>query len=311
LNSILHKTKEIKHFKVFDMEDEWKNFQPFINQENNIVFNTKKKDLRESGKETGNQIIFLLAFAASMILIFACLPLFKSPEKLSDSLYTDKTTESIKLMDGSTVLLHPNSELQYYISLHNATERKLYLKGDAEFDITTSILPLKVYHDSIIIEVLGTKFFVQNINNTVRIININGTVKVSALHHPAKSRILQSGETYIYANGQFINPSDTLNQSKPKLIIPSEKIQKSITTGEVFKGSTYLLKSVIKNHLLKFYKKKIKLEKKTKLEDNAKVKLDLTKPYQEILEVLKNQGFIDFKQGECNDCYIIMSPVRK
>jgi hypothetical protein len=311
LNSIINKTKEIENFRVFDVDDEWNLFKPLIDQEMSNIYDLPKNKLQNFDKETGRQVIYFLSFAASLILIFAFLSFFSTPEKITDSLTTDSAAKSMRLVDGSKVQLKPHSKLDYFVSLNHAQERRLYLKGDAEFDISASILPLKVYHDSILIEVLGTKFSIKKFNKTVEIKNFSGSVKVSEINKSENFRILQSGDTFIYSNGKFINPADTLNIPKSTVKSTSEKSEKpnkTSATKEVTAGSTYLLKSVIKDHIIKFNKKKIKLEKKIKLDDNARVRLDLTKPYLQILEDLKKQGYIDFKKGDCEDCIIIMSP---
>lgn len=307
-NFILNKTKEIKNFKVFDVDDEWNLFKPLIDQETTNISDLSNNNLHDFTKETGRQVVFLLSFAASLILIFGFLSFFSSPEKIVDARTTDSGTDSIRLIDGSLVHLLPHSKLDFYISLNHAQERSLRLKGDAEFDISASILPLIVYHDSIKVEVLGTKFRIKKVNESVEIKNLSGSVKVSEINNAENARILRTGDIFYYLNGKFINPSDTLIITKSEINKSAEKIKKTRPTEEVTSGSIYLLKSVIKNHILKYNKKKIKLEKKIKLDDNARVKLDLSKPYLNILEDLKKQGFIDFKKGDCPDCFIITSP---
>lgn len=48
-----------------------------------------------------------------------------------------------------------------------------------------------------------------------------------------------------------------------------------------------------------------------KFDKNTNVKIDINKTYQEILLDLKTQGHIDFKPGDCDDCFIITSPAKK
>lgn len=307
-NSILNKTKEIKNFRVFDVDDEWNLFKPLIHQELSNISDLPNDNLQRFNKETSRQVVFLLSFAASLILIFACISFFSSTQKVVDSLTTDSETDSIRLIDGSLVLLLPHSKLDYYLSLNHAKERSLHLKGDAEFDISASILPLKVYHDSILVEVLGTKFSIRKVNDSIEIKNTSGSVKVSEINNAENTRILKKGDTYYYSNGKFINPADSLFKPKSDISPSPEKVKKTKPAEEVTPGSIYLLKSVIKNHILKYNKKKIKLGKKIKLDYNARVRLDLSKSYLNILEDLKKQGFIDFKKGDCPDCIIITSP---
>jgi FecR protein len=308
LNYIINKTKEIKNFKVFDVDDEWDKFKLSIDDETSSTDDLSKNKSQNIDKETGKQVIYLLSFAAGLILIFAFMFLFSTTKKITDSLTTNSAMETIKLVDGSVVQLHPNSKLDFFVSLDHAQERRLELEGDAEFDIAASILPLRVYHDSVLVEVLGTEFSIKKVNKTVEIKNISGSVKVSEINKVENFRILQSGDTFIFTNGRFINPADTLNTAKSTINTPLKKPKKNSLAEEVTPGSIYLLESVIKNHIIKYNKKKVKLEKKIRLDDNARVKLDLTKSYRMILEDLKKQGYIDFKKGDCEDCIIITSP---
>jgi len=308
LDSILKKNKEIKDFRIFDMDQEWLDFRTFIDHQN-VTYDYTADHISDYSQETSRTIIFLLSFAASFILIFALVFTLRKPEKTSDILITKSQPDSVRLTDGSLVVLHPNSALDYYVSLNHANERILRLRGDARFSITKSLLPLKVYNDKIIVEVLGTEFSIVNTVDTVTITNISGSVKVSEYKNNTNFRILKAGDKFTYSNGIFTNVAYSL-----KTMIPTpetdEKIIKnqSAPDGNSSKKSIYLLNSVIKNHLIKYNKKKIKLDKKAKLDVAAKVKLDLTMSYQDLLEDLKKQGFIDFKPGNCSDCYIITSP---
>ena len=119
LNSIINKTKEIENFRVFDVDDEWDLFKPLIHQEITSTSDLSDNNLDNFNKETRRQVVFLLSFAASLILIFAFLSFFSSTQKVVDSLTTDSGPDSIRLIDGSLVLLLPHSKLDYYISLNH------------------------------------------------------------------------------------------------------------------------------------------------------------------------------------------------
>jgi transmembrane sensor len=90
------------------------------------------------------------------------------PRQISPALVDDAVTrtnataivQSIRLEDGSTIELYPNSSLQYP-SHFSATNREVYLRGKAFFSIARNPKkPFWVYTNTLSTQVLGTRFMV-------------------------------------------------------------------------------------------------------------------------------------------------------
>ena len=91
------------------------------------------------------------------------------------------------LADGTTVTLAPQSVLQYAAGFGGDKERKVYLNGEAQFDVSRATEhPFRVQEDDIIATVLGTIFSVKKqsgdsilvvdlIKGKLKVENINST----------------------------------------------------------------------------------------------------------------------------------------
>lgn len=316
---ILKKSKEIKSFQISDVDSEWNNFLSVIGEteyrEAEVIdLNHENRDT----SETNQLIIYTLSLAASLILIFAVIFTFQKEKTDSATLTTASTGTELNLIDGTKVTLAPHTSLKYFTNLEDASQRTIYLNGDATFDISKNILPLRVYHNDIYVEVLGTEFAIKDNQGSVEIVNISGLVKVAEIKNTENFRILKKGDVFLFKNGIFTDPNVQVVEEKAKVIIPVKKkvnpvlpkaepektVETPVVTTRKFK-----LDSVLKDYLIKYNKKKIKLEKGFKPRADIIVNIDkIDKPYIELLEDLQKQGFIVFRQGECPDCYIIGDP---
>jgi hypothetical protein len=316
LNSIIKQSSEIKDFKAFDIEDEWNLFRSKID----VTIQEDKSRSNLDNKESNQQIINLLMTAAGLILIFAVISVFYRPSPEVSALTAGPNkNDTLQLIDGSEVVLNPSSTLTYFLTLNHETKRTLHLEGNGEFAITKSILPMRVFLDKLVVDIIGTRFTIKNINQSTEISNTEGSVKVSQIANSENFVILKAGDTYIFKDGVFFNISDTIvikeehiNEPTPKGQQKKEHSAEPATVIKEIKGSRYKLGSVIKDYLIKFNKKKVKLDKKAALDMETIVRLDdINKSYFEILKDLKKQGIIDFRPGDCADCYIITAPEKQ
>lgn len=325
MDSIFRKSKEIKDFKVYDVDAEWNAFQSLVNESpNDQLPQVNVISLPEKKKSNKILLYFLSSIAASLLLILTSLFLFNKPENNRASFATADQEKSIQLVDGSIVHLGQHSSIEYPLTLENLTERKVTLKGIGKFEVAkNATLPFKVYYGAVLVEVLGTEFSVAKIDNKVSIENLSGSVKIAQVLNKDNFKVLEPGDVFYYSNGSFSDARDTVVDvviapvmavQKPKVIPAKKKIVEPVVeepspiVEESVKGSKYKLDSVIKDHLLKYHKDKIKLAKKVKLDYNQVVRLDISRPYFEILTELQNQGLIKFEKGDCDDCYIIQAP---
>ena len=318
LDKILKKSSEIIEFKTFDVDQEWDAFLVKYGKSNMPNDN----DLRieeQNKKDASRHILYMLSFAATLIVVFSCIFLFKSVELIQDSVVTVSESRIINLRDGSIMEIDSNSAAKYYVNISHLGSRDIFLSGGATFDVKGNILPFRVFHQNVIIEVLGTQFSIAQKNEHTEIINIKGSVKVLDKADNKNFRILTSGDTLFFKNGTFVSSKGTKSDMSGLIKPPIAQNKSNVTNisnNSKVTGTTsdvtfrkYTLESVVKNYLLKYNKKKLKIDKKNKPDLNHIVQIDdINKSYISILEDLKRQGVIDFVQGDCPDCYIIRGP---
>jgi len=139
-----------------------------------------------------------LTIAASFALLLAAgwkvYDYFQAPELITVTTDYEKT-QSIKLPDGSTVLLNTNSSIGYYNNWESQKERKITLKGEAFFTITKNQKGKKflVETPELVVEVLGTTFNINAKRKQPVVSLVEGKI---ALTKPAiKEKILTTGQT--------------------------------------------------------------------------------------------------------------------
>jgi len=94
---------------------------------------------------------------------------------LTEKINNTSATMLIKLADGSSVFLKPNSKISYAGSFETESKREVYLSGEAFFEVAKNPdKPFYVYANELITKVLGTSFNVQAFQD-----DKNVTVKVS------------------------------------------------------------------------------------------------------------------------------------
>jgi hypothetical protein len=307
-DSIIKQSREIKDFKTYDIDSEWSHFSEVLEKE------TSSLRTEKSTKKTPIIYKYISAIAALLLLVLAFLFVLRPEPKTRESFTALYRDSLVQLVDGSTINVLKTSSISYPVTLSKIRERKITLKGNGDFRVSKSILPFKIYFDDFLIEVLGTTFRLRNLDSIYTFNVTEG--KVSVIHLPTKqSLILQKGDDYSFKNGAFTD----LNKQKETFLKNLEEINfdnnKSTLKKDLLsqdnKGSVYKLDSVLKKYLKKFYKKRIKIDRKFKYAKDQRVKLDLNKPLIDILNALQNQGVISFKTGKCHGCYIITSPARK
>ncbi len=105
------------------------------------------------------------------------------------------------LADGTKVWMNSKSELRYPIEF-NGTERKVYLKGEAYFEVAKNAsMPFIVKTDKADVKVLGTHFNVSAYaDDETKTTLIEGAVKVKGVKGAA---VLKPGEQAVISNSQF------------------------------------------------------------------------------------------------------------
>ena len=112
-----------------------------------------------------------------------------------NTVYTSRGNEyQITLADGTTVWLNSDTELKYPIAF-NGKERKVFLKGEAFFDVKhDASKPFLVEFAGSAVQVLGTEFNIRSRNPEEQYISlVAGSVSVS--NKAENALILSPGET--------------------------------------------------------------------------------------------------------------------
>ncbi len=106
--------------------------------------------------------------------------IYKNSIGLVEQTNNSTKPQIITLSDGSSVLLKPNSKLSYP-KIFSGNERKVYLSGEAFFEISKNPnKPFFVYANEIVTKVVGTSFRIKAYANlpNVEVIVRTGKVKV-------------------------------------------------------------------------------------------------------------------------------------
>jgi transmembrane sensor len=125
---------------------------------------------------------------------------FMSNRSLINTIQTPKGGKyQIRLPDGSKVWLNSASTLSYPTTF-SGKERKVQLKGEAYFEISTNKnVPFRVESDNQIVEVLGTNFNINSYDDEdyVKTTLLEGSVKVilsSNSNEATRTKLLKPGE---------------------------------------------------------------------------------------------------------------------
>jgi len=133
---------------------------------------------------------------------------FMSNRSVINTIQTPKGGKyQIRLPDGSKVWLNSASTLSYPTSF-SGNERKVQLKGEAYFEISTNKnVPFRVESDNQIVEVLGTHFNINSYDDEdyVKTTLLEGSVKVilsSNTNEVARTKLLKPGEQSLTKSSQ-------------------------------------------------------------------------------------------------------------
>lgn len=99
-------------------------------------------------------------------------------QSLRESHNVSNAPQTVKLSDGSSVVLFPDAKIQH-AERFESENRAVYLSGEAVFDVTHDAKrPFLVYTNDLVTKVLGTKFKVTTDSKITKISVISGKVSV-------------------------------------------------------------------------------------------------------------------------------------
>ena len=153
--------------------------------------------------------------AASVILFISAGFYFLQDEWLYRSYAAEKgTIRTVILDDGSTVTLNANSCIRVPRDFMGHDNREVWIKGEAFFEVTrkTDLMKFIVHTDNFDVEVLGTKFNIQNRRNRSKVTLAEGKVKLVA-----KDR-----QPLIMKPGEQVTLSSAEDQFEKQLVKPEK-----------------------------------------------------------------------------------------
>jgi len=192
----------------------------FIEVWNKIQLNIEEKESFysiEPKKVTYNRFNLYQKVAAVFIgfLLISLGVLLLRPERNHSVTYSTAFNEvkTINLPDSSQVTLNANSSLTFVSDWNQDETRQVWLKGEAFFKVLqkrknkTNYAKFKVYTKNLAVEVLGTKFNVNDRRSNTHIVLQSGKVKVDLMKpSPQQSMFMRPGEYvgYVASNKKLI-----------------------------------------------------------------------------------------------------------
>jgi len=189
-------TKPKGDIKTPDTAAEWSALQTRLgitfSKEKAAILPMQKSTIKRSRPILPKKIRWAMASAALVILTFGGL-FFNSQNQ---QVYVTQNAErkTIELPDGSTVHLNVASEIRLAQGLPDSV-RRIFLKGQAFFDIARDGRPFEVQTENARIRVLGTRFDIQSRNHETRAIVKEGSILLQTISDtPLNKVILQANE---------------------------------------------------------------------------------------------------------------------
>jgi transmembrane sensor len=164
-----------------DQQESLVHYQAFLAGEQNYPFNSQKP--------TQSKFSFFfnlryLSLAASVIVLLGLGVFFSKDYFLYDTYSTGNgNLQTVGLADGSQVTLNANSEIKIPKNLSDSDLREVWLQGEAYFSVAKRPAKTRfvVHTDNLDIEVLGTKFNVQNRRGKTEVVLNEGKIKLTSI----------------------------------------------------------------------------------------------------------------------------------
>jgi hypothetical protein len=158
----------------------------------------------------------------------------------------------IRLEDGSEVKLNPKSEISYQ-EYFNDDERKVYLKGEAFFNVTKDKLrPFIVITNDVTTRVLGTSFNIKAYDNEkqVTVAVVTGKVSVITKATKVKNSTTDRREIILTPNQQIIYNRDNERIAKQLVATPEIILHKPTLFKMQYDGApvTMIFKALEENY---------------------------------------------------------------
>ena len=254
-----------------------------------------------TGVEEGrsNRIFMWRSLAAAAVLFLVAFGGFKAYQNnwsifggsnSGDDLYATFATadlpDQLSLSDGSMISLDKETTLTYFRDVDMTDLRDVTIAGQGEFDIASNPekpFVVKASRSGVGIRVLGTKFKVNgNEEGYLEVIeNIEGSVRAYALDDTTNYVIMTAGDRYGFDGVNFINLNDV---------------------QEDYYGTDHDILYIL-DYLMKESNWKVISGSEIEFDAEGIVNVDLDKPYEEILEDLRDRTNFEYVKRDCDGCY--------
>ena len=158
-----------------------------------------RERMKTQKKQKSKVFTLYLPVAASIILLAGLFTWFMLTQNLQTISTTYGQWKSFTLPDGSKVKLNANSEIKYYDDWQTGKDRKVWLTGEAFFEVEKDPKKARftVFTEDMAVEVLGTKFNVQSSGEKTVVFLQEGKVR---LDMGKEEQILKPGEFLAYSS---------------------------------------------------------------------------------------------------------------
>ncbi len=149
-----------------------------------------------------------IAVAASLVLVFGMWWLNSTSD--NKTIVADGGYRVVTLRDGTKVHLREGGSMEYNVRSYNMDRREISLKGQAFFDVAHDpSRPFVISAAQTKVEVVGTSFSVNTLNDKVELIVKTGKVKFGAASNLQQSILVTAGEKALFA-------ANTINKEQNK-----------------------------------------------------------------------------------------------
>lgn len=215
---------------------EWSNIEGKTIKDN--INKQIDKSLNQEEKRYNTRFIYKVAASIALLLSVALTYVVVSATPQSDVEYTQISThdgirKKIELTDGTLIEVNINSTLKYPKTFATTKERKVFLKGEAFFNVSKNKeKPFVVMANGLTTKVLGTQFNVNSNSERVNVYLVEGCVQVEANE---EMEILEPKQKAIYIPTEKGIGITTPDQNKELAWLANSFDFKNESLGEVTK----------------------------------------------------------------------------
>lgn len=282
-----HEARNLESAHPIDTDLEWSAFQKRISEV--PVAEKKEAKMFSIGKIPVWQ---RYAIAAAVSLLLAVTIWFSLPKNPYAEFNSLGVAQTYHLDDGTIVELAPYSSLRYPKSMDKFDERRVYLDGEGKFSVAENKeKPFFVEIENLESEkamgvhVLGTIFTIKDDDEYVKVVeNIEGLVRVYKLTDADINADLEQGDKYGFDGSTFVD----LN---PEVVVEDN-------------SKEYQILYVV-DYLMQASDWKVTTKAYQEFDEEGIVKIDLEKPYEEVLEDLLERADFEYVPMDCNGCFRI------